>query len=1250
MDGMFRLNNVRSKPALGFLAVLGICTVGVASAQAAMNPWINEIHYDNTGTDTNEGVEVAGLAGTALTNYTLYAYNGNGGVLYDTLPLSGVLSNQSNGFGTAWFPLEGLQNGPDGVALIKNPSEVVQFLSYEGTAFNAVDGPASGETSELLPVSESSSEPIGRSLQLVGTGTVYEAFSWVVATASPAAFNDGQVLETLNPGIVVEGNGIPIANGDTSPTLADRTDFGIVVIDGGGGFGLFTIRNPGDGPLEISSVTFTGAVNNRFSLDSAPDAVIPAGGTSSFLVFFDDSGFGAFYDTVVISNNVPGSSPYTFSVRATVVDAFVEAPTTLEAQQVMTNSFTARWQAVGSATGYVVSVATNNVFQDGEIGIGDHVPGYERRAVGNVTQVSVTGLTAVTPYHFRVKAYSTTAEGNFSPGRLVTTLGGPADPPDITLAVTEFMPQNEGGSTHDYIELYNYGTNPVSLAGCSVTVDAGTFAFTNGTLASGRYLILASDTQVFQSIWTVCVPVFGNLPPLSDTGGEIIVRDPSSNSVWNLGYPDPFNGGVFLDVPTIERTDYGTAGSPSVVLEGDDFPNEPGYQWSGAFSDPFERSPDDGSDLGSPGSGGYRLASEAPSSTRYLRFNELEFNSTGTDGDDFIELIGPAGTQLEGVSIVHYNGANTSDGEVFRFTFPSFVLPDDGITDVLGNPLGLVVLSQSGSIYSNVTDFTLPQGLLGSNDGLVLYDTAPRVLDAIAWGGTGDLTLDDPGTVSITVETSAATYLHVTPDDSGNDDRSVQAPNDLQAVSSPALSNAWSLVTATPGALNQQTQTNGMIHLGIVPEAPPVLSALSNRTVRVGDDLEISFVGSDANGDEVILSADGVPPGAVFFDEAGLGVFSWLNVSPAGVYTVNVFAVDNDGAACEDVVITVSQPGGKMLVEDWETPGALFNWTEGVEGDWGAVTVNPIEGSNTLRHLYTLGGGASSIARRPDAYQLNEGMTRWRFQLRNGDWDPSSGNRFWVFLTASTADLDSPGIDGYAVGVQYTSTGTPDPVILWRVTNLTELEPVITSAFDWGSSETVGVEVLRTADGEWELRLDADGGFDNLVSAGTAVNTEHLDTDWFGLYFDFTETRAGELWWDDICIEHWRLDIDREGDGMSDAFEFQYFGNATGGVATVDSDQDGTDNESEEVAGTNPVDSNSVFAVESMLMGASVQALGFSTVPGRVYDLEQNTNLPNAAGWVPVVTNLLGTGGTLQVTNPVSDATVNLRISVKRAP
>lgn len=158
-------------------------------------PWINEIHYDNTGTDTNEGIEIAGPANTNLSGWSIVLYNGNGGASYNIKSLTGIISDQQSGYGTIWFdyPVDGIQNGdPDGISLISPSNSVVQFLSYEGT-FTAVNGPALGIPSVDIGRSETGSEPIGQSLQLQGSGNKYNDFTWIGPILSTyGAINIGQ--------------------------------------------------------------------------------------------------------------------------------------------------------------------------------------------------------------------------------------------------------------------------------------------------------------------------------------------------------------------------------------------------------------------------------------------------------------------------------------------------------------------------------------------------------------------------------------------------------------------------------------------------------------------------------------------------------------------------------------------------------------------------------------------------------------------------------------------------------------------------------------------------------------------------------------------------------------------------------------------------------------------------------------------------------------------------------------------------
>jgi len=178
-----------------FVALMVFCLCVVSSEATSI--FINEIHYDNVGVDVDEGIEIAGPAGTNLTGWSIVLYNGKNGLKYKTLSLSGVISDQQNGFGTLKFLISKIQNGNpggDGMALIDSSDAVVQFLSYEGF-FEAKDGLASGLTSIDIGVFESVKTYVGHSLQLMGTGNEYEDFSWI----DPLAKTDKSLQSFASP-------------------------------------------------------------------------------------------------------------------------------------------------------------------------------------------------------------------------------------------------------------------------------------------------------------------------------------------------------------------------------------------------------------------------------------------------------------------------------------------------------------------------------------------------------------------------------------------------------------------------------------------------------------------------------------------------------------------------------------------------------------------------------------------------------------------------------------------------------------------------------------------------------------------------------------------------------------------------------------------------------------------------------------------------------------------------------------------
>ncbi|HEX9634932.1 MAG TPA: endonuclease [Candidatus Limnocylindria bacterium] len=244
--------------------------------RAATAVFLNEIHYDNTGTDAGEAIEVAGPAGTDLTGWSIVLYNGANGAVYDTDALTGVIPNQQNGMGTVSlsYPVNGIQNGsPDGIALV-NGTTVVQFLSYEGT-FTAVGGPANGLMSTSIGVSENGSEPLGQSLQLEGAGLSYEAFTWAApATSSFGAVNANQAFSAASPVIASCGATLTAAAGYPATRQVTASDGdGIVtqiVIDE-------VTPDPTPGTIAIGPTTPATSGGGTASAVVTVDAATPAG-------------------------------------------------------------------------------------------------------------------------------------------------------------------------------------------------------------------------------------------------------------------------------------------------------------------------------------------------------------------------------------------------------------------------------------------------------------------------------------------------------------------------------------------------------------------------------------------------------------------------------------------------------------------------------------------------------------------------------------------------------------------------------------------------------------------------------------------------------------------------------------------------------------------------------------------------------------------------------------------------------------
>jgi len=120
----------------------------------------------------------------------------------------------------------------------------------------------------------------------------------------------------VNPEINITGNGVSIVNYDTTPTSADGTAYGNVLLPSGTSSKTYVIQNLGTSPLTISNPVISGINPSDFTITSYPSTLsIPASGSTSFTVRFSTSVLGQRNAVITIDNNDYNENPYEFYIN-----------------------------------------------------------------------------------------------------------------------------------------------------------------------------------------------------------------------------------------------------------------------------------------------------------------------------------------------------------------------------------------------------------------------------------------------------------------------------------------------------------------------------------------------------------------------------------------------------------------------------------------------------------------------------------------------------------------------------------------------------------------------------------------------------------------------------------------------------------------------------------------------------------------------------------------------------------------------
>ena len=225
--------------------------------------------------------------------------------------------------------LLGGQFSPGAVARLENDPAPQRLTIPSAARIEWLRAGASPEsqrvTFELSTDGGASYSPLGAGTRIEGgweiTGLGLPGSGVIRARARTAAGgHTSSLLEAVSaigvttaPEVAVKGNGFDIADGDSTPSIADHTDFGPAGIPAEVVVRTFTITNTGSADLTLGAVTVSGPHSSDFTVTLQP--VSPVVFSRTFQVAFDPSGVGLRSATLSFTNDDGDESPFEFSIQ-----------------------------------------------------------------------------------------------------------------------------------------------------------------------------------------------------------------------------------------------------------------------------------------------------------------------------------------------------------------------------------------------------------------------------------------------------------------------------------------------------------------------------------------------------------------------------------------------------------------------------------------------------------------------------------------------------------------------------------------------------------------------------------------------------------------------------------------------------------------------------------------------------------------------------------------------------------------------
>ena len=276
-------------------------TVSIASVDADENPFTFDIMGTGSVTPemdiTGAGVSIPdGGTTTSLANDTDFGDTDiNGGTTVHTFTIINSGSGDLSLTGPPYVSVFGA-HASDFTVSQQPASGTVTALGGSQTFQVAFDPPTTGLRQAAISITNNDPDESPYTFAIQGTGV-------------------------LTPEIDIQGNGVSILSGSTTPTVGDSTDFDFALVGGSTHIVTYTISNTGLAPLILNGswplVAIDGTHAGDFSVVTAPGSPVAVGGTTTFQIAFAPLTTGLRSATLTIANNDLDEGAYSFDIQGT---------------------------------------------------------------------------------------------------------------------------------------------------------------------------------------------------------------------------------------------------------------------------------------------------------------------------------------------------------------------------------------------------------------------------------------------------------------------------------------------------------------------------------------------------------------------------------------------------------------------------------------------------------------------------------------------------------------------------------------------------------------------------------------------------------------------------------------------------------------------------------------------------------------------------------------------------------------------